>query len=229
MLKMLSAVGLTMTLVLGGCASLNRIDSEVTTFGPWPTDRQAGTFTFDRLPSQQVHPEHRQMLEDAARGALEAAGFRVAVDSDSAEYLMQLGARIELNDPWIYNQPLFVNGGWGWPYGGYGYGRWGRRPFGFNSYWGGRGYWGPGYDTPTFDREVALVIRDNKTGKLLYETRAASSGFSDSLDAVMPAMFAAALEGFPNAVPETRSVTTQITQTAPVPAASAAPVKPAQQ
>jgi hypothetical protein len=216
MLKLLSTVGLTMTLMLGGCASLNNLNSEVTSFGPWPADRQAGTFTFDRLPSQQVHPEHQQMLEDAARGALEAAGFRAAVDSGSAEYLMQLGARIELNDPWIYNEPLFLDGGW--RYGGFGYGRWGRRPFGAGPYWGARGYWAPGFDTPTFDREVALVIRDNKTGKLLYETRAASSGFSDSLDAVMPAMFAAALQGFPNAVPQKRSVTTQITQAAPAPA-----------
>jgi Domain of unknown function (DUF4136) len=210
MRKLISAVGLTMMLVLTGCAALNSLDSEVKTFGPWPADRQPASFTFERLPSQQVHPEHQQMLEDAARGALETAGFRAAADAGSAEYLMQVGARIELNNPWIYNAPLFWGGGW--RYGGYG--RWGRRPFGPGPYWGVRGYGGPGwaYDSPTFDREVALVIRDNKTGQVLYETRAASSGFSDSLESVMPAMFAAAMQGFPNAVPPTRNVRTQVSQ-----------------
>jgi hypothetical protein len=210
MLKLLTAAALT--LVLTGCASLNNVQSEVTTFGPWPADRKPSTFTFERLPSQQAHPQHQQELEDAARGAVEAAGFRAAPDASAAEYLMQVGARVTVNDPWIYNEPLFMHGGWR-----YGYGRWGRPGWGPGPYWGGRGFWGPGYgpiyDSPTYDREVALLIRDRKTGQLLYEARANSSGYSSGVSTVLPAMFEAAMKDFPNVSPNPRNVTTQISKT----------------
>lgn len=191
-------------LVLSGCAAFNNLTNEVSTFGPWPADRKPASFVFERLPSQQVHPERQVQLETAARGALEAAGFRAAADENSADYLMQIGARVTTNDPWIYNDPLFWRGGVRWGYA-HGYGRWHRG-------WGPG--WGPGYGgieyTPTFDREVALLIRDRKTGQLLYEARADNTGPSASIDYLLPAMFEAALNGFPNAGPNPRSVVTQI-------------------
>jgi len=119
MFKLLTVAALA--LALGGCAGLNNLNSEVSTFGPWPAERKPATFAFERLPSQQQHPEHQQQLENAARGAVEAAGFRVAPSLDGAEYLMQVGARVSTNDPWIYNEPLFWRGGWRY---GYHYGRW---------------------------------------------------------------------------------------------------------
>ena len=184
-------------LVLGGCAALNSLSSEVSTYGPWPADRQPGTYTFERLPSQQTHPEHQQQLEDAARGALEAAGFRAA-DPASAQYLMQVGARVTSNDPWIYNEPLF------WRYGfHHGYGRWGGPGWGWGGPWGFGGY----PVSPTFEREVALLIRDRRTGRLLYEARASNTGPSPSIDALLPAMFAAAMKDFPAGGPNPRDVT----------------------
>jgi hypothetical protein len=174
------------SLVLGGCAAFNNLNSEVSTYGPWPAERKPATFAFERLPSQQVHPERQQQLEDAARGAVEAAGFRAAPDLGSAEYLLQVGARVTSNEPWIYNDALFWRGGLRYGYG-YGYGgRWGRGPF-----WGLNG--GFGYaNSATFDREVALLIRDRKTGQLLYEARA--------------------MKDFPGTGPNPRSVTTQISR-----------------
>lgn len=205
MLRFLSVA--CIALVLGGCAAFNNLNNEVSTFGPWPAERRPATFVFERLPSQQEHPERQTQLETAARGALEAAGFRAAADGGNAEYLMQLGARVTSNDPWIYNDPLFWRGGMRYGYGyGYGYGRWGRGwgpGWGFNS---GFGY------TPTFDREVALLIRDRKTGQLLYEARASNTGPSASIDYLMPAMFEAALKDFPSAGPNPRSVTTPISR-----------------
>jgi Domain of unknown function (DUF4136) len=193
-------------LVLSGCAALNNLNNEVSTFGPWPADRKPASFVFERLPSQQAHPERQVQLETAARGALEAAGFRAAADENSAVYLMQIGARVTSNDPWIYNDPLFWRGGW--RYGG----RWGR---GWGPGWGrGWGY-GGGFDygySPSFDREVALLIRDRKTGQLLYEARATNSGPSASIDYLMPAMFEAALKDFPSAGPNPRNVVTQISK-----------------
>ena len=191
---------------MSGCASFNNLHNEVSTFGPWPAERKPATFAFERLPSQQAHPEHEQQLENAARGALEAAGFQAAADLNSAEYLMQVGARVTTNDPWIYNDALFWRGSF--RYGYYGrYGRWGRGPFGgFN---GGFGYY-DGY--ATFDREVALIIRDRKTGQLLYEARASNTGPSASIDYLLPAMFEAAMKDFPGVGPNPRSVTTQISK-----------------
>lgn len=201
MLKLLCVAALTV--VLGGCAALNNLHNEVSTFGPWPAERKPASFAFERLPSQQVRPEHQQQLEDAARGAIEAAGFSAAADLNSADYLMQVGARVSTNDPWIYNEPLFWRGGFRY---GYGYGRWGRHPF-----WGVNG--GFGYPGPTsFEREVALLIRDRKTGQLLYEARAANTGPSASIDYLLPAMFEAALKDFPNVGPNPHNVTTQISR-----------------
>lgn len=197
---------LTITLLLGGCAALNNLSSEVSTFGPWPAERKPSSFVFERLPSQQAQPERQSQLEAAARGALEAAGFRAAPDANSAEYLMQIGARVTSNNPWIYNDPLFWRGG-GFNRGfyGQGFGRWGR---GWGPGWGFGGF----QEYQNFEREVALLIRDRKTGQLLYEARATNDGPSSSIAALMPAMFEAALKDFPAAGPNPRNVTTQISK-----------------
>ncbi len=192
-------------LVLSGCAALNNLNSEVSTYGPWPAGRQPAGFVFERLPSQQAHPERRQLLEDAARGAVEAAGFRAAADPAGAEYVMQVGARVTSNDPWSYNDPLF------WRVGfrhGFGPGRFGH---GWGAGWGGG--WGYGYpSSPSFEREVALLIRDRKTGELLYEARANNTGPSASINALLPAMFAAAMRDFPGTGPNPRNVSVQLSR-----------------
>ena len=164
---------------------------------------------FERLPSQQARSEREDSLETAARGALEAAGFRAAADAATADYLMQVGARVTTDDPWVYNDPLFWHGGFRYGYGyGWGYGR------GFYG-WGGRYGWGRPfgpYDTASYEREVALLIRDRRTGQLLYEARASNAGPSASIDALLPAMFEAAMKNFPNVGPNPRSVTTEISK-----------------
>lgn len=204
MLRFLSVA--CITLVLSGCAAFNNLSNEVSTYGPWPADRKPASFVFERLPSQQAHPERLVQLETAARGALEAAGFRAAADANSADYLMQIGARVTSNDPWMYNEPLFWRGGFR-----YGDGRWGRR--GWGPGWGlGWGVGGAFDYSPTFEREVALLIRDRKTGQLLYEARASNTGPSASIDYLLPAMFEAAMKDFPSAGPNPRNVTTQISK-----------------
>ena len=204
MLKLLSVAAVS--LVLSGCASLNNLNSEVSTFGPWPAERKPASFVFERLPSQQQHPERQQQLEDAARGAVEAAGFRPAADLTNADYLMQVGARVTSNEPWIYNDALFWRGSWRYGYG-YGAHRLARGP-----YWGGM-YGSFGYPTSSsFEREVALLIRDRKTGQLLYEARANNAGPSASIDYLLPAMFEAAMKDFPGTGPNPRQVTTQISK-----------------
>ena len=194
-------------LTLSACASLNNLSSDVSTYGPWPADRKPASFVFERLPSQQANPQHQQQLEDAARGAVEAAGFRAAPNEAQAEYLMQVGARVYTNDPWIYNEPLFWRGRYGY------FPRRGRGPF-YGMY-GGWGYPGWGYPYPTtqnFEREVVLLIRDHKNGQLLYEARASNVGLSASIDSLLPAMFEAAMKDFPGGGPNPRQVTTKISK-----------------
>lgn len=197
------------TFLASGCASFNQLSSEVSTYGPWPAGRAPAGFVFERLPSQQAHPERQQILEDAARGAVEAAGFRAAADPALAEYLLQIGARVTSNDPWIYNDPLFWRGGFRHGFGPH---RWGRGGgFGWGAAWGYG--WGYGYpSSPSFEREVALLIRDRRTGTLLYEARANNTGPSAAIDSLLPAMFAAAMHGFPGGGPNPRNVTVELSQ-----------------
>lgn len=206
--KILSMAGLVFAaLLLGGCAAFNNLNNEVSTYGEWPAARKPSTYAFERLPSQQGQPQRQQMLEDAARGAVEAAGFVPAADVASADVVLQLGARVTINDPWYYDDPFWWRGGMRW-HRGY-YGRFGPRHFGPGF---GPG-WGPYYyDSVNFEREVAVLFRDRKTGQILYEARANNSGPSSGIDYLLPAMFEAALKDFPKSGPNPRTVTVPISK-----------------
>lgn len=183
--------------VLGGCASLNSVDNEVSSFSRWPSGRTPATYAFERLPSQQAAPQQAQMLEDAARGAIEGAGFAPAAEPGAADVTVQLGARIVETDRSPFDDPFWYGayGGWNRPFLSGHYGRYGRY---------GRSFWGPGWrggwagnDFPYYEREVAVLIRDKRSGQPLYEARAQTEGTSTGLTRVLPAMFVAALQDFP--------------------------------
>jgi hypothetical protein len=182
----------------GGCAALNRISSEVNSYSQWPAERKPGTYAFERLPSQQSRPEQQQLLEDSARLALEGAGFTPAGDARSSEYIVQLGARVNANERYYYyDDPL-------WWHGGLYYHRFGRPHFGT-----GFGFvYGP--PLPTYEREVALLIRDRTSGTPLFEARASNDGGSPSIQSLLPAMYEAAMKDFPNGGVNPRRVTTEI-------------------
>jgi Domain of unknown function (DUF4136) len=205
--SLLGAVLAGTALLFGGCAAMNRLDSEVSTYGNWPAERKAAIYVFERLPSQQAHPERQQQLEDAAAGALQAAGFTPAADAKGAEYLVQLGARVSTDDPWFDNDPLFWRANLRYGYG-YGFGRsvgWGRNPWGLGTGLRiGYDHWG------SYDREVAVLIRDRRTGDLLYEARATNSGPSASIDRLLQPMYRAALAGFPGIAPNPHTVSVQL-------------------
>ncbi|MEO7152266.1 MAG: DUF4136 domain-containing protein [Burkholderiaceae bacterium] len=171
-------------LALGGCATSRQVDSDVSSYSQWPSARPAATYAFERLPSQQSRPERQQALEDAARPAIEAAGFRPAASSANADVSVQLAANVT---PALYPEPF----GWG---GHLGFGRGHLRP-GWG--WGGGLGWSS-YGAVRYEREVAVLIRDRSDGRALYETRARSEGLTSGIDEVLPAMFAAALKDFPS-------------------------------
>ena len=186
-------------LVLGmaGCASLNSIDTDVSSYGIWPAGRAPGSFAFERLPSQQAQGERQGALEAAARDALEKAGFSHAADPASADVTVQLGARITRYDTSPWDDPFW----WRWNYAGWRHP--GYYPGWYYPYYG----FGGSYSTSRYDREVAVLIRDRRTGAPLYETRATSDGYSSGDAALLAAMFEAALKDFPTPAVSPRRVT----------------------
>ena len=195
------AVALLLSLV--ACAALNQLAVEVSTFGAWPAQRQPGTYAIDRLPSQQAQADAagsaEPLIESAARAALERAGFRPAAAGTEPDLLVQVGARVSrlARSPW--DDPLWWPGGfahahardWGPPWGRFGSALW-------------------RYEPARYEREVALLLRDRASGRPLYEARASSDGLSASLGALLPALFDAALSGFPAAGTNPRQVTVPI-------------------
>ena len=171
---------------LAGCASVRRIDADVLSWSTAPADinLQGARYRFERLPSQASNPE-AGLVEQHAQSALTLAGL--VRDDANAQISVLVGVRASeyMLDPW--GRP--VPPAWA-PYG--------------SIYWG-RGlypHWGVGLSMrlppPTYyRREVSLLMRDLRTGQVVYETRAAHDGpWSDDQN-LLPTLFRAALAGFP--------------------------------
>lgn len=181
-LKRTSVVLLCLAL-LGGCASLRNVTSDVSSFGEWPADRKAGTFAFERLPSQVARADEAAALEAAALPALQKAGFTPAAAGAAPDVLVQLGGRSQRTDYGAWNDPLWWRGGFGhWRPGPWLSPRWGLS---LRS------------DFERFDREVAVLLRDRASGTPLYEAHAQTDGSTAGDSALLAAMFAAALKDFP--------------------------------
>lgn len=170
--------------VAAGCAGLNSVSSDVSTWGEWPSERAPGSYAFERLPSQQSRPAESDALEGFARPALAKAGFRPADPGKEPDVLVQVAAVDGRVDSIPWDDPLWWRGSFGfWRYGPWLSPRWGL---------GGRLY-----DTPRYETQVALLIRDRASGKPLYEARASSDGLSRASGSTYTAMFQAALTDFP--------------------------------
>lgn len=195
---MFSIFPLASIALLAGCAAFTSVTSEVATYGDWPAGRAPGTYTFERLPSQQARGARQAELEAAAARALEAAGFRQAATGAPADVVVQLGARISRTEVSPWDDPLW------WRWGG-GYWRspaWrpqSRAAFyaNFNADWYTR-----------YERNIAVLLRDRASGTPLYEAHAQTDGNTMGDTALLGAMFEAALKDFPAAsLPSPRRVT----------------------
>lgn len=176
-------LGLALATTLTGCAEFKTLRSDVSSYGQWPAERNGASYAFDRLPSQQSQADKTAELEALAAPALAAAGLKPVAAGATPDLLVQLGARVERTDrsPWddpFWPRPWVVVG----------------RPS-MLWYMPGWGFTSP--PRPDYQREVAVLIRDRASGQALYETRAVSSGSLSGTDAVLRAMFAAALKEFP--------------------------------
>jgi len=180
--KALIALSLAGTL-LAGCTGIQSVSSDVSSFGDWPAERKPGTYAFDRLPSQQAQAAETEKLESAARPALEKAGFQPAAAGATPDVLVQVGARTVRNDRLPWDDPFWWRGGFG--------------------YWRGAPWPGPNwalsarYERPSYDREVAVLVRDRSSGKPLFESHASNESSFRLDPPLLSAMFEAALTDFP--------------------------------
>jgi hypothetical protein len=189
---MLAAVACATMLAITGCATKGPVASDVTSFGSWPAGRSAGTFAFERLPSQASSAAQSD-LEQAARGALGGAGFR-EVDMPAAQYVVQVGADLIQSGPGYYGDRVGVFGAVGG----------GGRGGGFSA--GGIGLSFGGGGQSTVGRAVSIVIRDKASNQSLYESRARSDNAGPDDARAWSAMFAAALKDFPSVAISPRRV-----------------------
>jgi hypothetical protein len=188
-----SAIALCAVAALSGCAAINSLNVEVSSYGDWPTSRQPGSYAFERLPSQQSRVQQSAVLEDAAKAALAKAGFTPVAAGQEPDVLVQLGSRIGRTDVQPWDDPL-------WWRGGFGYFRAGP--------WSGpRWSLGLHYDFSRFEHQVAVLLRDRVSGKPVFEARASRESANDfSGPQTLAAMFEAALMDFPKLGLNPRSV-----------------------
>jgi len=188
---------LAAALLLGGCAALHSVSSEVSSYGDWPADRKPGSYAFERLPSQQARAAETQVLETAAQGALAKAGFTPVASGQQPDVLVQVGARVGLSDaaPWV--DPFWWRGSFGF----YRHGPWAGPRWGL----------GMNFDAARYERETAVLLRDRASGKPLFEARASNESASSSPGKeTLAAMFDAALMDFPRLGVNPRRVVVQL-------------------
>ncbi|MBT2322174.1 DUF4136 domain-containing protein [Variovorax paradoxus] len=190
----LALTALVLTVGLTGCATRWVVDSEVKSFSSIGTIPSGAGYRFERLPSQQASEAQQQQLEAMAGAALERVGLRR--DDADPRYTAQIGARVTAElSPWA--DPWFYGAG---PWGPYRHGRY------YGSAWYGRGWYGGGWYGPAFPpasnpwyaREVSIVLRELPSNRVVYETHARNDGPYTASARVLPVMFQAALQGFPN-------------------------------
>jgi len=185
--------------LLTGCASMRLIDSDVISVMAVPPGMtlQGAKYRFERLPSQANNPE-AGLAEQQAQAAMAAVGLVRDDTGASLSVLVGFNGTQDQVDSW--GRPI----GPGWtPYGNVAIGS------GFGSHIGlGMGVRFP---PPTHHRrEVSLILRDLKSGQVVYETRASHSGpWSDSLP-IFSVLFQAALANFPNPPTGSRRVNIEL-------------------
>ena len=171
--------------LLTGCAGMRVVDSQVLAVANVPpgVQLQGAKYRFERLPSQAGNPE-AGLAEQQAEQALAAVGL---VRDDAAAQLSVLVG---------FQGTQYLADPWGYPYPG----TYGSISIGRGVPWGSGVGFGMGmrFPPPTqYRREVSLILRDLKSGQVVYETRASHDGpWSDSTT-IFATLFKAALAHFP--------------------------------
>ncbi len=187
--------------LLSGCASMRIVDSDVVSVvaAPAGMSLQGAKYRFERLPSQANNPE-AGLAEQQAQAAMTAVGLVRDDANAQLSVLVGFAGTQYLADAW--GRPL-PPGAWSPYYGSISMGR----GIGPNV---GLGM-GMRFPPPTqYRREVSLIMRDLKSGQVVYETRATHDGpWADSAQ-VFATLFQAAMANFPNPPAGLRRVNIEI-------------------
>ena len=174
---------------LGACASGPRIvAAEVranAAQGSGAALLSAVHYRFEPQPPVAGQPAPAQ-IEALAQAALARVG---AVRDDAhARVSVQVGASVLAGWTSAWGEPsnarIALGFGGGWRGGGVGFG------------FGGPLWWDD--SVPIYLSEVSLLMRDVQSGQIVYDTRARHDGTWSNTPAVLAALFAAALQGYPN-------------------------------
>ena len=190
------AAMLVLLALLAGCSGMRIVDSDVQAYTTRQGVTAPMTYRFERTPSQQARGDGQDRLEAIVQDALAQVGM--ARDDAAARYSVSYDMRVT-RDP--------------------------RAPWDDPPYWGGMRHSvvvtrtgaivhvpmvALQVDSPYYRREVQLLVRRLSDGQLVFESRANHDGRWSDDEAVLPAMFEAALRGFPNPPQGLRRVEVEI-------------------
>jgi hypothetical protein len=174
---------------LTGCTAMRLIDSDVVSVNAVPAgmNLQGAKYRFERLPSQANNPEVG-LAEQQAQAAMTAVGLVRDDAGASLSVLVGFSGTQYLADPW--GRPLTPSAS---PFGHITIGT------GFGVGVGSHAGVGMRFPPPThYQREVSVLMRDLKSGQVVYETRASHSGPWNNSVPIFATLFQAALANFPN-------------------------------
>lgn len=191
-------LGLLM-LALTGCSGMRIVDSDVRAYTTAQAVSVPATYRFELLPSQQVLPAQRFGLQDMVQAELDKLGMRR--DDVTPQYSVRFDLRVQQDarSPWsdpfhaagvFPAYPVVTPNGVVYRY---------RMPLFV-------------MEMPWYRREVSLLMRRLSDGALVFESNARSDGYWSDDEAVLPAMFEAALRDFPNPPQGVRRVNIEISR-----------------
>lgn len=216
--RVATALLLAAALGLAGCASTLRLENDVRSFPTWPDGTrpaQGDTYAFERLPSQRQPgaTASQDTLEQLAVAALTQVGLQLTPDTAQARWRVQVSARGVQMPRSRWDARFSIGLGYGTGFGAtlahpYPWGIW---P-GYGGVYGGA--FGPDFvvdsqgrliptplfrlpDPPYYQREVSVVLRDARSGQVVYESTATHDGPWRHTNSQWAALLEAALDGFP--------------------------------
>ncbi len=209
-MRRLACLALLCTLLstlLSACGGMRLIDTQVRAASALSdtTSLQGASYKFERSPLNPTPSNAPDTLETQAEQALGQVGL---VRNDEAPTLtVLLGLRVT---PYLVNQGSRLYGS---PYA---YGGWGSS----TRYGAGMGIglgWGTGWGmgsrfppTTLYRYELQMLMRDVRSGQLVYETQAVHDGPWNDSAKILPALLRAALKDFPNPGAPVRRVDIEI-------------------
>jgi hypothetical protein len=200
--------------LLSGCGTLRNIDSKVQTSTQWPSSTPVPTqalYRLERLPAD-VNNLQAGWAEIELQSALTPLGwtrndvdaqYSVWIGVQAAEYVVDMRGRV-VRGPWFNHLHMSVGNGYR-P----------RSAVGMGLTFSTGGPLNAGMrpdlmEPPIYVREVSILVRDLKTGQVVYQTVATHDGPWSDHQNIWRAMIPAALQGFPNPTQAQRKVVTPI-------------------